>query len=347
MISNIQMLRALAAIIVFFHHSLPHYVAINGKLSIFKAIAEWGFVGVDIFFIISGFVICHTTIRKERKIQNVSNFIKHRLFRIYLGYWPFFIISFLSTSLFIPAKLGGINIMGSFFLLDSNMSNLLLPVTWSLTYELYFYVIFTFLFAFQEKTVRIIIPVTLALLIARAILIPIDKASILSFLLSPYLIEFFAGAFLYTIYQKIERKRVILLAVSVGITAFWYGIHIGAKNGPVRVFTMGLGSFSLVLTALLLEKYKIFRASGYIVELGDSSYTLYLCHLILLQLFYFTGFRTYLFDHGQWFVEIGFMAFIVFSIYVSHVFYRKIELPLYRSACKINFKDVLNINHNK
>jgi peptidoglycan/LPS O-acetylase OafA/YrhL len=75
MFSNIQALRAFAGIAVFFHHAGPHYGALNGQFEIGSRLAEWGFIGVDIFFVISGFVICHTTLHKERTLKSGKRLI--------------------------------------------------------------------------------------------------------------------------------------------------------------------------------------------------------------------------------------------------------------------------------
>ncbi|NYZ69707.1 acyltransferase [Endozoicomonas sp. SM1973] len=129
MFYNIQMLRAFAAIVVFLHHALPHYTTMNGTASLLISFAEYGYIGVDIFFVISGFVICHTTIHKERNYHNLYKFVKHRMLRIYLGYWPFFFIAFLLSYYSDPQKLERIDLLGSFFLTNSNLYDLLLPVT--------------------------------------------------------------------------------------------------------------------------------------------------------------------------------------------------------------------------
>jgi len=67
---NVQILRALAAILVVLHHSLPHYLEMGGKSSLLGHIGQYGFVGVDIFFVISGFVIYKATIEKVKWTRN-------------------------------------------------------------------------------------------------------------------------------------------------------------------------------------------------------------------------------------------------------------------------------------
>ena len=133
MLLNIQALRAIAAILVVCYHALSHYNVMNGTNSIFIAISKWGFIGVDVFFVISGFVICQSTINKERNFENSLQFIKHRLLRIFLGYWPFYAASVLIIWHYSPWQLETLNLLGSFFLVDGEMNRLVVPVAWSLT----------------------------------------------------------------------------------------------------------------------------------------------------------------------------------------------------------------------
>ena len=150
-LNNIQMLRGVAALLVVCHHLQGHYIAMGGDLSIIKNISTWGFLGVDIFFIISGYIMAHTTFDKPRTLNSAKIFFKHRLIRIYLAYWVFFIITLLITYITNPFALENLNLIKSFFLLDTDMNKLVLPVSWSLTYEVYFYFIFLATFIFSVK----------------------------------------------------------------------------------------------------------------------------------------------------------------------------------------------------
>lgn len=339
MFSNIQMLRAFAAIMIVLHHSAPHYKAMNGIISsLLIKISTWSFTGVDIFFIISGFVIAHTTMFKERNVHNCIKFLKRRLSRIYLGYWPFFIAAYLVTLVYQPGNLDKIHLSESFLLINTDIFELLLSVSWSLSYELYFYIIFALFFAVRSEVVKVILPVLFVAIVFRLIFIHIDKDSPLSFFLSHFLVEFLSGTLLYIYREKLKKRWLIIVGIIVAIAAYSYGIHIEARNGPYRVYSFGLGSFAIVLTALTLESCGVYKANKFITAIGDSSYTLYLSHIVLLQLFYFTGIRTFLSSHGQPLIEIGFASLILFCLAFSHIFYRKVELPIYKLACKTIIK---------
>ena len=115
---NIQALRAIAAILVIMHHAFPHYEAMGGTLVWIQHISTWGFAGVDIFFVISGFIMAYTTFAKKRTLHNGKTFFKHRIFRIFLGYWPFFIAMFVIIYITNPNKLASLDLIFSFIIIN-------------------------------------------------------------------------------------------------------------------------------------------------------------------------------------------------------------------------------------
>ena len=329
-LSNIQMLRAFAAILVIMHHTLPHYHAMGGSLAWIEAISMWGFAGVDIFFVISGFIMAYTTFHKERTFFNAKIFLKHRLFRIFLGYWPFFAVMLLILLVGNPDKLSKLDLFGSFLLINSDMFQLVLPVSWSLSYELYFYFLFLFTFFFTLKHLYLLIPTLVLFLLAYLFYAPSQNDY---FFYSPFLLEFFAGVLLYMYKEYLMRLWLLPIAVILMILAYSYGITHETKNGLYRVITFGSGAFFIVLIALIMESKNIYKTHHYLTRLGDASYTLYLSHLIILELFYKTGMRHLFTTHTSTIVPLlGFLSILSLCIIFSLLYYQKIEKPLYQKS---------------
>ena len=84
MLFNIQYLRAFAAINVVFLHVLIGGESYNRPANLLSFFGNWGASGVDIFFVISGFVMIYTHINNPK---TVLNFYKSRLIRILPIYW--------------------------------------------------------------------------------------------------------------------------------------------------------------------------------------------------------------------------------------------------------------------
>jgi peptidoglycan/LPS O-acetylase OafA/YrhL len=332
-ISNIQMLRAIAAILVVLHHALPHYAAMGGDLSWIRHISAWGFLGVDIFFVISGFIMAYTTFHKERGLKSAKTFMKHRLFRIYLGYWPFFLAAVFLLLIKDPAKLHSYDLVGSFFLTNADMFQLVLPVSWSLSYELYFYVLFAAtLFISVRSLYRIIPAVSLGLFLLTTYLFwhPVLPAS---FFYSPFLLEFFAGVLIYMYRDTLLRLWILPVALLIGLYAYRYGILHESKNGWIRIMTFGTGAAMTLLVALILEKFALYRAGKLLVSIGNASYTLYLSHLLILGFFYYSGLRDLFTSQSSiLFPLLGLCIILLLCIIFSLIYYRYIEKPVYTKA---------------
>ena len=154
---NIQFMRGFAALIVLMFHTAPQFYATGGaadKPNIFTITEKFGYMGVDIFFVISGYIMWLTTqnLNDKYPYNNSVSFLYNRLTRIYLGYWVFFIAVFVGYH-FLGKDMSHVNLLSSFFLTSAKIDQLLIPVSWTLTYELYFYFSFALLL-FLNKSYR-------------------------------------------------------------------------------------------------------------------------------------------------------------------------------------------------
>jgi len=145
---------------------------------------------------------------------------------------------------------------------------------------------------------------------------------------NPILVYFIAGMILAEIYIKLPNKKyeninylavlIIILCVScLSMTEVSYN----------RLSTVGPWCLLLVATVLIWEKFGEFKAPNSLIALGTITYSLYLFHLPILQLFY--GSRLSQFD----FFYAGFSGFskmiffTAFSIIISMLIYKFIEKP--------------------
>lgn len=322
------MLRAVAAIMVLLYHGLPQYEFLNGKITGFKFISSIGFSGVDIFFVISGFVAAHTTFSKKRTISNAWRFLTRRLIRIYFGYWPFFFLASYSA-IQVTKTAHKIDWVNSFFLTSVEMEKLLIYVTWSLTYELIFYLIITVSFIFTKKLAMIafhFFAIVITFLMIQKIHHPLSP----NFIFLSYLLEFIAGLLIFFHHKKCESKYWLLIFCAVVLVGFISGGYLYATDGSIRIFTFGLGSAALVMLALKLEETRLWVANPVIVAIGDSSYTIYLGHASIFLFLYVSGFRGFLSESSQPIREAGFFIFLIFGIWSCHIFYENVESPLYK-----------------
>ena len=154
--SSIQILRGMAALfVVFFHVSemLLQYTDRQGIFCRFASLWHTGAAGVDLFFIISGFVMVQSTRDKFQKNGSSSEFMLRRIIRIVPLYWLY--TSVMLVLVLLPFTLknqvfsGWYTVASYLFIPVLNpASGLDLPLLapgWTLSYEMYFYLIFALL----------------------------------------------------------------------------------------------------------------------------------------------------------------------------------------------------------
>jgi len=326
-ILNLQALRAYAATLVLFHHSQRFYTDMGGSFGWFESIGRWGFTGVDIFFVLSGYVIARSISPRNGSVIRPADFLFRRFGRIYLGYWPFFFIALVIASLFYPQFLADKKIFASGFLLTPSTAYSVVSPAWSLTYELYFYALTALMLALPARFRNPILLLWLGAAIVKLLATDYAQFASLDFFFSPFVFEFLAGILLFRLGMKIQKNWVLVLSVILLPMFVTLGVVHEHIAGIGRVLSWGNAAVCLMVIALILEQKRILIADRFSVALGDASYTFYLSHTILLALFFATGLQDWIVASG-W-VETGFFSYLTFIILFSILFYRTVEHPLY------------------
>tara|TARA_R110001583_G_scaffold40193_1_gene128598 strand:- start:4114 stop:5079 length:966 start_codon:yes stop_codon:yes gene_type:complete len=318
MIKSIQYLRGFAALLVVYYHSTIK-ASQNGFSD--AEVMYFGQSGVDLFFIISGFIICFVG---DKKVFTVKSFIKARIVRIIPLYWFFTLIA-LFAYLIVPSLVnssgGETKIFDSIFLLPTQ-GKYLVQNGWTLSYEFYFYFIFSFFLFFKLNHVYIFF-----------FLCAMPIAGVFSdtfFVFDSFLLEFAMGVVSYKIYTSVGdfwRCYFPMILVLIAITLILDG----------RVLEYGLVMWGLFHLGLLLNKVidkyiSKYRNMDMILDFsGASSYSLYLSHAFSLVLLS----KIYLMIFGA----VNLYAYLFFLCVISYVVgglvYKIVELPLTRNVDKI------------
>lgn len=274
MIYSIQYMRAIAALMVVIHHAaIKSYQ--NGTDLLFGF--QFGSAGVDLFFIISGFIMCYTVDGREFKI---GKFLLARVKRIIPLYW-FMTTLALLVFVFIPEKVnssgGQTSILDSYFLLPLG-SKFLIQNGWTLSYEFYFY----FLFGCSLMLFRAfwVIPIVLLAACFPSFLFHFER-NIFVFLFDTILLEFAMGVVCYMLYSRLKSTYSLgLFFFSLSLLSF-YLLYFEFHIEP-RVIHFGLPCMFFFLGMLCFESY-FFRIQSSVLSrlfgrIGESSYSLYLVH---------------------------------------------------------------------
>lgn len=295
----LQALRGVAAMMVVFFHMRPYWTWVP-SLEAHASWMRWGFSGVDVFFVISGFVV-YRSAKASIPVHGVLSFWRKRAARIYLMYWPVFLI-FAAVSVFVansPPKSTG-QVIRSFFLLQPTMFDHWMTVAWSLTNELYYYLLLGVVFLLPRRAwlagfialAGIFVAWNLGwLLWAPGRLITAQQP--LEFWLNAMALEFLAGVFLAMVHEtfqaRVSRAGAAALA-ALGATLTVGGFYVGGQSelnnqiAILRAATYGLAGLGLVIVALALE-HAPRSPPRWLLLLGDSSYSLYLLHVIVIERF--------------------------------------------------------------
>jgi peptidoglycan/LPS O-acetylase OafA/YrhL len=284
------------------------------------AVFTLGVSGVDIFFVISGFIICQVAARPH---TGALTFLVRRWWRIFPLYWivlTFAVVVDAYGVTWAPWMSARHSALDYIFLMTTE--NHFLPQAWSLVFELYFYTSIAFVLLvsppgrfYRTLAVWIVAQVALIVLCGPNGGPPVNAQSL----------EFVLGCAIAWLNARNLIRREFLagvLGLLLIVVGDWWSAHVASLGlSPVsRLVTFGAGA-ALCLYALVgWERRGIVSFPSGLVRVGDASYSLYLWHIPLFAVAMALSIR------GPKGVEI-FIPLILLAAFAS---YHWIEAPLLR-----------------
>jgi len=345
-IDSIQVLRGIAAVSVILYHMLVIEKKYAGGDHYLPDIFRIGQSGVDLFFVISGFIMV-SIISKGKKERSPAKFLLHRFARIYPNYWFYFLVTFavyLAQPTLVNASQGGrFNFFRSFLLIPSETLPLVL-IAWSLIYEVYFYLVFSRLVRFDQLRLLISLLTWLLFLMNVNIFTHTPTSPILSLMVSPYSIEFIWGAFAAMIVSTAVIRRLpsllleLLIAGIVLSLPALYDRFYSVNGAGVPLFQQclifGLIFSFLVIAMVALEQRAKLKFFPFLVRIGDISYTIYLSHLLILGAMGRIWAGWFQYPGMMWDEIIVFPLMLAVIVAWSRAAHRLIERPSYHFFVK-------------
>jgi exopolysaccharide production protein ExoZ len=267
---GVQYLRAVAALGVVIFHAASHY-------GLSFAIGQ---AGVDLFFVLSGFLMIAITNNRTRP----QSFIADRLRRIVPIYWMVtgIMVAGAAFHLFPNVKLTTWHIVSSLLFIPSiSPSNgqvwpLVVP-GWTLNLEVFFYTAFAPLLLLRTERVRVaMLALTFICLVVLGLLVR-PTSPILRAYTDPMVLEFAAGAALGLIWKEgllgwAPAWPMILAAIIL------YGVAFSMNDLHYRALLYGAPALLIFAGTLRFEQTSAVSLYPVPLFLGDASYSIYLWH---------------------------------------------------------------------
>ena len=303
-INSIQYLRAIAAILVVYCHTIDTQKLLGiSEQQHFYYLQNFGAIGVDIFFIISGFIISYVSFNTKGK-QDGFLFLKKRLLRINPSYYLVsalvLLINYFSKPDYILPWKSVIKTITILPVFDTGKVFVepVIMIGWTLAFEWLFYLVFAALIFMKVKNRAIILVIIMSSLTLLSFL-P-DKNIQLTFISNPILWEFCFGVMIAILYKNCNiNKGWAMFLLSCGLLSYILLIFIGYSGASeatyilagqyawLRVLIWGLPSAMIVTGLIYLDRSgKMSFNNRVMLFLGEASFAIYLVHPNSLQWFY-------------------------------------------------------------
>lgn len=333
MINSIQILRGIAAMLVVLIHII-HDVNINTTTSIignFYNIENFGNIGVDLFFVISGFIMVYIHYNDFKKPQSSFVFLKKRIIRVVPLYWIFTTFSALLLislpQLFNKDKIFSLShyVLSMLFIPTTNSIGEVVPILgvgWTLNIEMYFYLIFSIALFFSRKyflpLLFIILSTSIAINYTYDFTIPFFHANG-KLIVYEFLFGTIIG-FLYCNNIKLVKSNIFLI-FSLFLISLNLFIFIDFE---LRLFYAGIPSAILIYSLVSLNDtldYSSYIAKLFLL-LGNASYSIYLSHVF----FYKVPIKLFSTINP----DLLIISSLLFTSFLGILVYKFIEKPSYK-----------------
>lgn len=284
-LDSLQVGWALAAQYVVLYHA-PFILQQQLGLNLSSRILDAGHSGVEYFFVLSGFIMYHVHWKDVGHAAQIRRFAVNRFIRIYPLFWIVFGI-FVLGQLATGHLEHRLNSLGGFM-----RALALLPfpggppltVAWTLSHEMLFYLMLGMCILFGRRGVAIILAwwavclCVLAISLLTGFALPFS----LDFLFSPYNLLFGMGMLAAASVERVSLSRATML-LSAGLIGFACTIGVDhTLPAEGRVILYGLAAMAIVVGGAAIETLRHVTFPGWMVRMGDASYSTYLIHTVAM-----------------------------------------------------------------
>jgi exopolysaccharide production protein ExoZ len=335
---SLQMMRGAAATAVVFYHASvimaqPEY----GGFSPSIAPPHIGWIGVNFFFVLSGFIIMHAHATDLGQPSRLAIYAWRRFARVYPIYWimlgGFIAASFVLHK--VDFSLSVANLATAVTLVTfTPVPTLPLKVAWTLLFEVKFYAIFAL--GILHRKLGIAVALIWLAIIATQLIVPWNAARGFG---ESWSINFFIGGACCLLVNRVKRLSPIPLCV-IGLVAIGYLASANLLVGPSDIqgrggtmVILGLAFGALLLSGIIAENRAAFFHHPWVALLGDASYAIYLTHSAVISALMIFAARLHLTASANLLYLVAVVASITFGI-AAHLLLERPMLHLFRRSSR-------------
>ena len=280
LILPIQYLRGIAALLVVWFHSIEQVPGVSNFFA-----SGFGNSGVDLFFVISGFIMVTTTMDNP---PSPLEFMRRRIVRVVPLYWLLTLamvaLALCVPNLFRTLIVAPVPLVESLLFIphfSASFPTMVWPLLvpgWTLNYEMFFYAVFAASLWLPQRLRLPALALVFGTLVAIGLTLGPFASAAAHVYFSPLLIEFVAGAAIATAWRL--RPFAPRPVVSALLLLAGFALLVLRDQPPLFGFTQMIGA-ALMVTGALNPAFAAWRL-GWLQAIGDSSYSLYLTHLFTL-----------------------------------------------------------------
>ncbi|TDR94467.1 acyltransferase family protein [Enterovirga rhinocerotis] len=340
-IHRLQYLRGLAAMLVVLSHGLI-------KVDRICEIQGWpqpglridGTFGVDIFFVISGFLMCVTASGEFGQPGATGRFMLRRVIRIVPLYWLFIAIEVLLRVIKPDAAgtpFGATEVLLSMLFipygLQDGMFRPVVGLGWSLNYEMFFYSLFALGLVLRRDLGLLVIGLGMIGLVGLGHATQ-PEGTIAVAWTAPLLLEFLLGVGLGRLYLAARQRGRLLpipypFVIAIGLAVIEMTFFPGTDSEALGWRPLHWGVAGLIVAvnvfAIPDRRFEQTRLALFLKAVGDSSYSLYLGHGLVLTI---TARIWITLGFGREWLPAYFVLAVLSTIPAAWLLYRWIERPV-------------------
>lgn len=340
---GVQALRGLAALAVMLFHFRWNINLSYPNLG--DQLFGWGAIGVDLFFIISGFVITLSAKKLNSGISAVGVFLKHRARRIFPVYFIILLITFLlsgaMSTFHYPEKVNNLISAITFSPIDANHAPFYVDdsgvygIRWTLNYEVFFYLVMAVCLISKYRWLLLLTFFSLSLVVfpmlaGHSPTLDVSgyqfNSAYLNLMTNPIIWLFLVGVVFGLVYPYTKninsQFRFVILLLSIIVTGYCIVFTQSWGHGiKISGWYLSILFIAVILNDAFITRY----IPRFFITLGDISFSLYLIHTLM------NG------GIGKRFEDIGiadglprFALSCFLSIGLAYLSYRFIERPASR-----------------